>query len=708
MADIRTFCRVCEPACGLVATVENDRLIAVKPDREHPISHGWACNKGIATFDIHHDPDRLSYPLKRTASGFEPISWDQAMREIADKLRALRTARGESATAAYIGNPTAFNALAGDGIGAFFGGLGTRQIYSAGTQDCSNKFAGSEFVYGSSTIHPLPDFDHTNYLLILGSNPAVSHMSFIAIADPLNVLRAAQARGCKIRFVNPRRIESVKSGVGELIQIKPDTDVYFLAALLHELDRIGGFDEAVIAAHGQHIEGLRAFIAQCSSEQVARVTGVSAATIREIAHDWKAAAGASVTMSTGVNMGRQGTLCYWLVQMLSFVTGNLDRRGGNLESIGYYPSAPRAGRADPARAFIDSRFGRIRHVRGSLPGTLLAEEILTPGPGQVRALFVVAGNPLLSMPNERRLRAALESLELLVCVDIYRNATAELAHYVLPATDQFERADVTYAGLGLQHRPHVQYTDRVVPPAGERREEWWIFARLCREMGFKGPLDEGDEPRVFARIERMLEKCDLTLDELKATPGGVVLPMHEPGHFFEEIIQTPDQRVDCCPPLFVDALRAAAQQFAELASESREQLRMITKRDRFMHNSWFHNVEKMKHGERARNWVFMYPDDIARLGFRDGEIVRVVTDVDAIELPVRCDPDLMPGVVAVTHGWGHAGASGMRLAQERPGVNPNRLLRSGPGSYEPLGNMTHMTGVPVRIEPLALRVRAVS
>ena len=701
MPDVRTFCRVCEPACGLVARVDAARLVALRPDREHPISHGWACNKGLATFDIHHDPDRLSHPLKRTPSGsFERISWDQAMEEIAAKLRAIRETRGDWSTAMYIGNPTAFNALIGVGMTPFIAGLGTRQIYSAGSQDCSNKFAASEFVYGTSTVHPVPDFDHTNYLLILGSNPGVSHMSFISIADPMKVLRAAQQRGAKIRFVNPRRIESVKLGVGELIQIRPDTDVYFLAALLNELNRIGGFDPDVIAAHGKNIDGLRAFIAAYPPERVAPVTGVPAETIREVARDWAAADGASVTMSTGANMGRHGTLAYWLVQMLSFVTGNLDRRGGNIESVGYYPAASRSGRSDPARAFFDSRFGRIRHVRGSLPGNLLANEILTPGPGQVRALFVVAGNPLLSMADETRLRQALASLELLVCVDIYRTATAQLAHYVLPATDQFERADMTYAGLGLQHRPHVQYTDAVVPPHGERREEWWIFAGLCQELGFKGPLDEGAQPQVLARLERMLEKGGLTLEQVKTTPGGVVLPPLTPGRFFTEHVQTADARVDCSPTFFVDALTTAAEHFAALQAEPHGTLRLITKRDRFMHNSWFHNIDKMKRGDRARNHLFMHPDDAARLHLQDGDRVRVRSDAGEVELPVKCDPDLLPGVVAATHGWGHFETDGMRVARERPGVNVNRLLHSGPGSFEPLSNMAHMTGVLVQVEPV--------
>jgi anaerobic selenocysteine-containing dehydrogenase len=681
-----------------LARVEEGRLVAVKPDRDHPISQGWACNKGIATFDIHHDPDRLSNALERTAPGqFARRSWDQAMADIAAKLRDMRARYGDWSTGFYIGNPTAFNALIGAGLTPFIAGLGTRQIYGAGTQDCSNKFAASELVFGSSTIHPIPDFDHTNYLLILGSNPGVSHMSFVSIADPMKVLRAAQGRGAKIRFVNPRRIESVKSGVGELIQIRPDTDVFFLAALLNELDRIGAYDEAVLAAHGRNVEALRAFVAGYPPDRVAAVTGVPAATICQVASDWAAADGASVTMSTGVNMGHHGTLAYWLVQMLSFVTGNLDRRGGNIESVGYYPSAPRAGATDPARCFFDSRFGRMRHVRGSLPGNLLADAILTPGAGQVRALFVVAGNPLLSMADETRLRRAFESLELLVCVDLYRNATGELAHYLLPATDQFERPDVTYAGLGLQHRPHVQYTDRVVEPTAERREEWWIFARLCRELGFKGPLDEGDTPNVFSRLERMLQKGGLSLRQLQLTPGGVVLSALAPGRFFDEQLATSDGRIDCCPALVADAIAALKQQLADI-ERTPGQLQLITKRDRFMHNSWFHNLDQLKHGERARNHLFMHPDDAARLQLDDGQLVRVRSAAGEVDLPLKHDADLMPGVVAATHGWGHAMAPGMQLASARPGVNVNRLLSSGPGSYDPLSNMAFMTGIPVEVE----------
>ena len=699
MPDVRTFCRVCEPACGLVAHVEDDRLVRLTPDRAHPISRGWACNKGLATFDVHHDPDRLSHPMQRVGPGrFERVGWDEAIAGIAARLRAIQAERGHWATAAYIGNPAAFNALMDVGLAPFLRGLGTGRVYSSGTQDCSNKFAGSECVYGSSTIHPIPDFDHTRYLLVLGSNPGVSHMSFVSIADPIRVLRGIGARGGRVVFVNPRRIESVASGAGELVQIRPDTDVWFLAALLHEIDRQGGFRDDVLAAHGARVDGLRRVLARYPAERVAPVTGIDADTVRTMARDWIAADGASVTMSTGVNMGRHGTLAYWLVQMLSFCTGNLDRRGGNIESVGYYPGAPRAGAVDPEATFVDDRLGRVRRVRGALPGNLLADDLLTPGAERPRALFVVAGNPLLSIGGEERLRDAMAGLDLVVCVDLYRNATGELAHWLLPATDQFERPDLTWAGLGLQHRPHVQFTEPAVSPRGERREEWWTFGRLCQALGFPGPLDGDGQPDPLARAARMLTRGGLSLEQVRAAPGGVVLPPLAPGRFLSEQLATRDGRVDCCPALFAEALARLERDFVEAAAEGEPRLRLITKRDRFMHNSWFHNVETLKRGPRGTNRLFMHPADAARLGLTEGQRVRVRSANGVVELPLAFDDGLMPGVVAATHGWGHAAATGMRLAHDRPGVNVNRLLPIGPGSYEPLSNQAHMTGIPVEVD----------
>ncbi len=550
--SIHTFCRVCEPACGLLASVRDGRLESLRPDREHPVTRGFACNKGLAGVDIHHDEDRLNHPARRREDGsLERVSWDVATGEIATRLREIIARYGPGAVASYIGNPTAFNTHAGPAAGAFFTQLGARRSFSSGTQDCANKFAGSEAVFGSSTIHPIPDLAHTELLLVFGANPRVSHGSFISLADPARAFKDARTRGAKLYFVNPRDSESAEPG--ETILVRPDTDVYLMAALLCELDRIGAFDEATLRSHGVHVAELRAFIARYPAERAADVTGVPAETVRRLAREVASASSCSVHLSTGVNMGRQGTLGYWLLHMLSFATGNLDRRGGNILSVGFYEAA-KAGRREFDQSFTDTEFGRLR--KGSLPGNLLSQAILdseTP----VRALFVVAGNPLLSIGGEARLREAFGSLELLVCIDLYQNATGEYADWLLPSTDMFEREDVNITGLGLQHEPWIQFTEAVVPAQAERKEEWWIFARLSQALGLKSALDAGPAPDLWGRIDHMLKTRGHSFAELRANPHGIVFEPLTPGRFYDEQLQTKDGKVDCCPPAFGPALERA-------------------------------------------------------------------------------------------------------------------------------------------------------
>lgn len=698
--EMATFCRVCEPACGLVASVEDGRLTALAPDRAHPITQGFACNKGIAGLDVHRDPDRLDHPLRRSGAGFERATWDEAIGDVAARVAALVERHGPESVAWYMGNPTAFNTLAAPAVSAFFAQLKARRAFSSGTQDCANKFAGSEAVFGSSTIHPIPDLDHTEMLLVIGANPRVSHWSFVSIADPIAKLREAKRRGAKIHFVNPRRVESVAESTGAWLPIRPDTDVYFLAALLCELDRIGGFDEAALAAHGKHVAELRAFVRRHPPERAAAVTGIPAEKLREIAADWRDAArrgGASVHMSTGANMGRQGTLAYWLVHMLSFATGQLDRRGGNLLSVGFYASA-KAGRRRFEDGFVESEFGRLR--RGALPGNLLPHSI-TDAKNPVRALFVVAGNPVLSIGGEARLRDALARLDLLVCVDLYRNATGEYAQWLLPATDMFERADVNITGLGLQHRPWVQWTDAVVPPRGERREEWWIFGKLAQAMGFRSPFDAGPAPDNWGRIDHMMRSRGTSLDAVRSSPHGVVFEDGlTPGSFYEKQLQTADGKVDCCPPAFADALARADRIHAELEAEGAARLKLITRRDPFMHNSWYANVPAMKRGARATNRLYVHPEDLAARGLADGAKVRVSNEHGALEVEVAADDGLLRGVVAMTHGWGNQRTPGMRVAHATPGVNANALLPIGEDSFERLSSQAFMTGIPVDVTPL--------
>ena len=690
----RTFCRVCEPACGLIATVENDQLIKLQPDKDHPVSKGFVCNKGIYGADLHNDPDRLRYPLRRAADGtFERISWDTALQEISTRLNGVIEQHGKPALGAYSGNPGAFNTLLGPSQGSFMMQLGVRKHFSSGTQDCTNKFAGAKAVFGTRTLHPVPDIDHSDFILLLGENPAVSHMSFVSIPNPMAHLKAAEARGARVLYINPREIESAAIA-GSVLKIKPDTDVYLLAALLHEIDRTVGFHQDA-ERYGANLEQLRRFVAGYPAARVAAITGVDRNAIEELARDFASAESASIHMSTGVNMGRQGTLAYWLVQMMSLVTGNLGRRGGNFYSQGFYERAAASGRNFPDE-FLETPFGTIRQPGGglTLPGNLMPDYILHQDE-PIKAMFVSSGNPVLSIGGEQRMREAFESLELLVCIDIYRNATAEYADYILPAAGAFEREDINITGLGLQFEPSVQYTDAVVPPAFERRPDWWIWEQLCKAMGFQSAFDDTDAPDMWARTNAMLRSRGHSMEELREAQV-ITLDNAPPEDLFERV-QHEDGSIDCFPALFESSLERMAVIFDELEQESADQLKLISKRDAYMLNSWYSNLDKLKRGARDQNYLFMHPQDAQLRQIAEGDAVRVENQHGELETTVRLTDDVMPGVVAMTHGWGHQRTPGMRLANSRPGINCNVLLPSGPDSFEPLSNQAHMTGIPVQV-----------
>lgn len=699
---LHTFCRVCEPSCGLVATVENGEIQSLQPDKEHPVTKGFACHKGLAMLDIHRDPDRAAHPTRRNeAGGYDEIPWNQALNEIAQKLNTIKSQYGVGALASYNGNPLAFNSQAGPAIGAFLGDLGIRKVFSSGTQDCTNKFAGSEAVYGSSTIHPIPDIEHSDYLLIFGANPRVSHMSFVSIADPMAALRAAKKRGAKIRFVDPRINESVK-GIGECIQVRPDSDVYLMASMLDTMAKENLFDQKAIAHHGSKVEELLAFVSHYPAERTAEVTGIKVTVVQQLARDFASAASASVYMSTGVNMGRQGTVAYWLLQMLSFMTGNLDKRGGNIYSLGFYPAA-KAGRMHTPDVFFDTAFGEMRRIRGVLPGARL-QDYIEAEQDPIRALIVISGNPLLSMSDSSRMRRAFEKLELLIVIDIYQGATGEYADYMLPATDMFEREDINICGLGLQAQPFIQHTARMTAPKQNRREERWILARLSRALNGEilSAQDNADDPNAdFGRIRHMVAQSGLDLDQIKALPASTaVLPALTPGRFYSDWIQTDDALVDCYPKLLEESVQLCTSLFDEMSNEQPGQLKMISRRTNYMINSWFNNVKSLKRGIHQDNPLYLNPEDARARNIGEGSKVKIHNKNGALVVTVSLDDTLKPGVVALTHGWGNAASSHLKVASAYPGVNANDLLPSGDGAYEKISNQSFMTGIPVAVEAL--------
>jgi anaerobic selenocysteine-containing dehydrogenase len=352
---------------------------------------------------------------------------------------------------------------------------------------------------------------------------------------------------------------------------------------------------------------------------------------------------------------------------------------------------------------LETPFGEVRKPGGvgiSLPGNLLANHI-TDLEKPIRALFVSSGNPVLSIGGEARLRDAMEALDLLVCVDIYRNATGEYADYVLPAAGAFEREDINFAGIGLQFEPSVQFTEAVVPPAFERKPDWWIYERLAQAMGYSSALDEVDEgelPDMWGRINAMLRSRGYSMAELRQEQI-IALERSNPEDFYDRYLQRDSEMVDCCPEVFAPAIERMARLFEEEAAEPESTLKLISKRDAYMFNSWYANVAKLKGKDRDRNYLFMHPQDAEARQIGDGSTVRISNEQGAIEAPVKLTDDLMTGVVAMSHGWGQGESKGMRVASGSPGVNCNVLLPSGPDSFEPLSNQAHMTGIRVQVSP---------
>lgn len=710
-----TYCRICEALCGLEVDVEGDQVRAIRPDPEHPVSRGYGCIKGMRFDRVHHDPDRLRHPMRRGPKGWERISWEAANDEIGARLRAIREAHGRHSVGLYFGNPSAFsyvNALAMQG---FLRGLGTRNVWSAGSQDCNDKFVVGEAMFGSSLLQPIPDFARMRFLLLLGTNPAVSQMSFVHAPRPMERIGGIVARGGRVVVLDPRRTETAHTRGLEHRFIRPDTDVYLLAAIARRIVEGGAYDRARVRDHARGFSAFADAIRRFPDDLATRLTGLDAPFLDELA---TALSGerAAIHLSTGVNQGTAGAVAYYLAQCIHFLTGNLDRAGGVVVGR-HLVDLPRiANLVGLDRTGEPSRIGGFRPVMGTLPATVMADEILTPGEGQVRALVVTAGNPALSCSNSGRMQQALSQLELLVTIDLYRNETGELGHFALPALDFLEREDFPLAFLTFQPEPYLQFTDAVVAPIGESRSEWEIFAdladaaglsyfgvpfasklfRAARRLGANDPLS----PR--RSLDAILRVAGTSIDALRRRPHGVLRDLELAGSFLGRRVLTRDGRVDLAPEALAagaSALRSKGE--AHLAAlEEDDRLLLFSKREKTSHNSWMHNVDDLVRGRRRTNYAYLHPTDAARRGISDGARVRVSSNVGSIELPAKLDPDVVLGGVAIPHGWGHGRAVSLRVASATEGVDVNVLAADGIAATEPLAGMTQLTGIPVRVELL--------
>lgn len=707
-----TFCRICESLCGLKVDLEDNKIVQIRPDDQHVATRGFACPKGLKQHHLFNSPDRLRYPMKRVGKKWERVSWKQALTEIGVKVKALRKNYSPDSIAMYVGTAAGFSVLHPIFAQGFMQGIGSKSMYASATQDCSNKFAVSEHLYGFPFTLPFPDIHHTNCLIVVGANPVVSKWSFLQVPNPSLHLKEMERRGSKLYFIDPRKTESAKVA-GKHIFIRPGTDVFFYLSFLNELDLQGGIQQDKVQQFMKGLDPLLAIARDWPAEKTEKVTQIVASDLKEMVNTYKQADGAALYCSTGVNMGGNGLLAYWLQECINAVSGNLDRKGGTLVGKGVI-DFPKFGRKNGILMRPDrSRIGNLPSVNDAFPGGILADEILTPGDKQVKALFVTGGNPLITMANSNRLRKAFQELELLVTLDILPNETGSLAHYMLPCTSPLERPDLPFIFplmLGLQTKPYLQATKSIIESDGEQLDEATIYYELAKASSvnlFDSAIAQRFMGLAKGRKKALPQEFLLSLllritgqggfKKLLRKQHGQLRTSHQVGDFLGKRVYTEDGLVNLAPKILIEQCKKLEMDYS-MELKQQNQLKLITKRAVTTHNSWTHNFEDFVKGERHTNYLYIHPKDAQRLGLKDKDLADVKSQTATVRLPVKLLTDLMPGTVAIPHGWGHQ-ASHLSIARETKGINVNVLAADGPNKIERISGMAKLTGIVVAVFP---------
>jgi anaerobic selenocysteine-containing dehydrogenase len=715
-----TFCRICEPLCGMIATVDHGRLVALRPDKDHPLSAGFACQKGIAFTEVVNDPDRVTTPLRRGPNGFEPVTWDEAMTDIANRLADIHRRLGSGAIGWYYGNPGAFSYSHTLSLSMFMAGFGPRlHVFTAGSQDVNNRFVASQLLYGSPLALPIPDVLRTDLLVVIGANPIVSHGSVLTVPRIKDCLHDIVKRGGRVLVIDPRKTETAAQF--EWLGIVPDGDAYLLLSLLHVLFGENLVDRARLARQAEGGVWLEQLARPFSPEATQSRTGIDPDTVRSLARDLASTPRAAVYGRVGTSTGENGTLTTYLLDAVNLVAGNLDRPGGCMFGRYGFPGERWAmkGLSALLRAIYTrrrSRIGGFPSVLMSEPAGVMAKEITTPGPGQVRALLVSAGNPVLSVPNGDELEDSLEDLELMVGIDLYVNETLAHCDYVLPAATMYERDDFPLPFQTLQPTPFRQATEAVIAPVGLSRAEWEVIDDITRRLWRRTP-----GLTLLAAIRKVL-----ALFGVRLTPRllvDAVIRLGDRGDWYglrrglsftkltsdhpHGKVLAPNLRDGVLTDTVVYRGRRVRLRHNEIAAEvdalprrrvpDGYPMRLIGMREPRSENTWMHNAPLLMRGGRVQH-ARMHVDDAAAANIVDGDLLRISSPHGEIELPVIVTKDIVAGVIAVPHGWGHKGTGGWRRANDAGGANVNRLMSSAPEDLEKLAGMARLTGVPVRVE----------
>ncbi len=690
-------CNLCEAICGLVLTLEDGAVTGVRGNPADPLSRGHVCPKGVALPDIQADPDRLRRPVRRIGEEWQEISWDEAFDLVADGLARALTRHGRDAVGIYLGNPNAHSLGSLTHGTAMVRALRTHNRFSATSVDQLPHQLLAHLMFGHQLMLPVPDLDRTDHLLVVGANPMASNGSLMTAPDFPQRMRDLRARGGRLVVLDPRRTETAAIA-DEHHFVRPGSDPFVLLAMLNVLFEDG---LASAPAYVDGVDRVRAAVSAYSLARAEQASGVPAETVRRLAHELAAAPSGVAYGRVGVSTHAFGSVNIWAITCLNVLTGNLDRRGGAMFTS---PAIDIVGTGLVGRGRVGRWRSRVRdlpEVAGELPVAALREEIETPGEGQIRAMLTVAGNPVLSTPDGARLAEALDTVDFMAAVDIYINETTRHANVILPPTTALERDHYDLVFHVLAVRNTARFTPAVLAKPDDARHDWEIFAEIARRTEARLPTRAPWRARLTTRIRLSLSptrmiglllrrgRSGVTLGLLRKHPEGVDLGPLRAG-LLPGRLQTKDHRLQLAPDLVLEDLA----RLDAVPPPDPEALLLIGRRHQRDCNSWMHNTERLTRG-KARHQLLMHPDDLVARGLDDGARVRITSRVGEVETEVVASEDVMPGVVSLPHGYGHA-RDGVRLGRASTvrGVSINDL--TDPQLLDVSGNAA-LTGVPVTV-----------
>jgi len=700
MDNIQTHfrtCNLCEAMCGLEIKYNKTDIISIKGDPEDVLSKGHICPKAVALQDLYHDNDRLKTPIKRTDKGWQEISWDQAFDEVTEKLKSIQLKYSNDAVGVYRGNPNVHNLGLMLYSSPFIKSLKTQQKYSATSVDQLPHHIASLLMFGHQMMIPIPDIDNTDFMLIMGGNPAASNGSMMTAPNFSNRIKAIIKRSGKVINIDPRFTETSKI-CSQHHSIKPGKDVLLLLSLIHII-----FDEnldkkAHLASHINGWDEIKQLSYDFPPEKTASLIGIEESDIKQLARDFANAKSAVCYGRMGLSTQEFGGLCQWLVNVLNTISGNLDKKGGamfTLPAIDLVGMAKHTGKTGTFNR-KQSRVHKLPEFTGEFPVATLADEILTEGDGQIKAMITIAGNPVLSTPNGKLLEKAFDQLEYMVAIDIYLNESSKYANIILPSTTGLETAHYDLAFHQLAVRNTAKYNSPLFDKKENQRHDWEILNTLTENLtGKKNPVT----PEMM--LDHMLQFSpykdkNISVKTLKENPHGIDFgPLRSS---LPERLFTQSQKVELAPQLFLHDLDRLKKQITTWQNEAKSEYPfvLIGRRHLRNNNSWMHNSNLLMTG-RERCTLLIHPKDAQELQLNEHQEVTISSNISSVQIPIEITSQMRQGVVSIPHGFGHdRDGICLKLAQEKPGVSINDLTDNH--KIDILTGNADFSGTKVKIE----------